>query len=195
MALTPPLPEAWAEYMLAKVETWEQAENHASGSRLLALKSCLKSLETKLDTLIDLHLSGDIERESYLKKKDALMREKVSLHAKTSAARAERKEWVEPLRQWILDSKRSGFLSSSSEYTEIRDFVRTFGTNPSLFNKTITISFCSPSLLVRHSAVRGDFSSAHAPAARRDFSLSTDEVALCDELVQSARNYFESRSD
>ena len=189
------LPEAWAEYMLAKVEGWEQTENHASGSRLLELKSCLKSLETKLDTLIDLHLSGDIERELYLKKKDALMREKVSLHAKTSAARAERKEWVEPLRQWILDSKRSGFLSSSSEYTEIRDFVRTFGTNPSLFNKTITISFCSPSLLVRHSAVRGDFSLAHAPAARRDFSLSTDEVALCDELVQSARNYFESRSD
>jgi hypothetical protein len=174
------LPEAWTGYMLKKVEAWEHEEKFASGNRLEGLKQELKSLETKLDTLIDLHLSGDIERETYLKKKDALMREKVSLRSKASAQRAERKEWVEPLRKWILDSKHGGILAEASEYTEIRDFVRTFGTNPVLRDKTISISFCPPSVFVSACMARGGFALSGAPAARPASVLSSEEVAICD---------------
>ena len=174
------LPEAWTEYMLKRTEIWEHEEKHASGNRLERMKQDMKSLETKLDTLIDLHLSGDIERELYLKKKDALMREKVSLQSKASSARAERKEWVEPLRKWILDSKRAGFLVESTEFAEIRDFVHAFGTNPALRDKTISISFCPPSVFVNASMARGGFASVGAPAARRALVLSSEEVAICD---------------
>ncbi len=174
------LPEAWTEYMLKKNETWEHEEKHVSSNRLDRMKQDMRSLETKLDTLIDLHLSGDIERETYLKKKDALMREKVSLQSKASSVCAERKEWVEPLRKWILDSKRAGFFVESTEYAEIRDFVRTFGTNPALFNKTIAISFCPPSTFVSASMARGGFCSVGAPQARPASVLSSEEVAICD---------------
>jgi DNA invertase Pin-like site-specific DNA recombinase len=84
------LPEAWADYMLKKAEDFEQEEIHASGNRLGQNKEDLKKLEAKLDALVDLHLNGDIEREVYLKKKDDLMRQKLSLQAKSSSARAER---------------------------------------------------------------------------------------------------------
>jgi site-specific DNA recombinase len=174
------LPEAWSTYMLKKVETLEHEEKSASGNRLEGLKQDMKSLETKLDTLIDLHLSGDIERDQYLKKKDALMREKVSLQSKASAQRAERKEWVEPLRKWILDSKHGGILAESSEYTEIRDFVRNFGTNPVLQDKTISFSFCPPSVFVSACMARGGFALSGAPAARPASVLSSKEVAICD---------------
>ncbi len=166
--------------MLKKVEEFEQEENHSSRSLHETLKQDMRELETKLDTLIDLHLNGDIERASYLKKKDELLRKKVSFQAKASAFRAERKEWVEPLRKWILDSKHAGFLVESTEYAEIRDFVRTFGTNPALFNKTIGISFCLPSTFVSESQARGGFCSVGAPVARPASVLSSEEVAICD---------------
>jgi len=189
------LREEWAEYMLKKVEGFKQEENHSSRSLYETLKQEMRELETKLDTLIDLHLNGDIERALYLKKKDELLRKKVSFQAKASALRTERKEWVEPLRKWILDSKHAGFLVASSEYAEIRDFVRTFGTNPALFNKTIGISFCPPSTFVSACMARGGFCSVGAPAARPASVLSSEEVAICDEILTLARTHFSSRSE
>ena len=87
------LPEAWTDYMLKTVDGFEHDEIHASGNRLGQAKEDLKLLETKLDALVDLYLNHDIERDLYLTKKDALMRLKLSLQAKSSSARAERKNW------------------------------------------------------------------------------------------------------
>ena len=174
------LPEAWADYMLKKVDVFEHEEIHASGNRLGQMKIDLKTLEAKLDALVDLYLNQDIEREIYLTKKDALMRQKISLQAKSSSARAERKNWVEPLRKWILDSKHAGFLATSENLHEMRDFLRSFGTNPALKDKTISISFCPPSDFAR--ARKTDFipSPYSAPSARAHFGLSDREVSECD---------------
>ncbi len=174
------LPEAWADYMLKKVEVFEHEEIHASGNRLGQMKEDLKALEAKLDTLVDLHLNGDIEREAYLAKKDSLMRQKISLQVKSSSARAERKNWVEPLRKWILDSKHAGFLATSENLHETRDFLRSFGTNPAMKDKTISISFCPPSDFARIRKAKFAFTPHSAPSARPHFSLTTEEVSNCD---------------
>jgi hypothetical protein len=186
------LPEAWADYMLKKVEVFEQEEILASGNRLGQMKEDLKTLEAKLDALVDLYLNHDIERDIYLTKKDALMRQKSSLQAKSSSARAERKNWVEPLRKWILDSKRAGFLATSENLHEMRDFLRSFGTNPALKDKTISISFCPPSEFAR--TRKTDFipSPYSAPSARPDFALPSDQVSECDLIISFARTFFES---
>ena len=174
------LPEAWADYMLKRVTEFEQKETNASGSRLGQMKEDLKTLEAKLDALVDLYLNKDIEREIYLVKKDGLMRQKISLQAKSSSVRAERKNWVEPLRKWILDSKHAGFLATSENLHEVRDFLRSFGTNPALKDKTISISFCPPSDFARAQKTDSIFSPYHAPSARADFSLTSAEVSECD---------------
>ena len=174
------LPEAWADYMLKKVEGFEHDEIHTSGNRLGQMKEDLKTLEAKLDALVDLYLNKDIERDIYLTKKDNLMRQKISLQAKSSSARAERKNWVEPLQKWILDSKRAGFLATSENLHEMRDFLRSFGTNPALNDKTISISFCPPSEFARTRKTEYGFASLYAPTARAGFSLPPDQVSECD---------------
>ena len=181
------LPEAWADYMLKKVEVFEHEEIHASGSRLGQMKEDLKGIEAKLDALVDLYLNKDIEREIYLVKKDVLMRQKLSLHAKSSSVQAERKNWVEPLRKWILDSKRAGFLATSENLHEMRDFLRSFGTNPLLQDKTISISFCPPSEFARTHKADSILSPYHAPSARADFFLSEREVSVCDPTGDRTR--------
>ncbi len=174
------LPEAWADYMITKVESWEKEETLASGSRLGQMKEDVRNLEAKMDALVDLYLNHDIERELYLVKKDTLMRQKLSLQAKSSSARAERKNWIEPLRKWILDSKRAGFLAHSDNYAEIREFVRSFGTNPALKDKTISISFCPPSVFARARKADLILSPYSPPSAGTTVGLTSDEVLLCD---------------
>ena len=186
------LPEAWTDYMLKKVEGFAHDEIHASGNRLGQMKGDLKALEAKLDALVDLYLNHDIEREIYLVKKDALMRQRSSLQAKSSSERAERKNWVEPLRKWILDSKRAGFLATSENLHEMRDFLRSFGTNPALKDKTISISFCPPSNFTRTRKAEFIFSPYIAPSARAYFSLTPAEVLLCDDIIHHARTYFQN---
>ncbi|MFZ2522378.1 MAG: recombinase family protein [Minisyncoccia bacterium] len=173
------LPESWAEYMLQKVDVLQSEESHASGSRLGQMKEDLKGIEAKLDALVDLYLNKDIEREIYLVKKDILMRQRLSLHAKSSSVQAERKNWVEPLRKWILDSKRAGFLATSENLHEMRDFLRSFGTNPALQDKTISISFCPPSEFARKQKADSILSPFSAPSARGSFGLSDHEVSVC----------------
>ncbi len=174
------LTEAWANYMLKKVEVFEHDSLHASGTRLGQMKEDLKTIEAKLDALVDLYLNHDIERDIYLSKKDALMRQKLSLQAKSSSVRAERKNWVEPLRKWILDSKRAGFLASGENLLEMRDFLRSFGTNPALKDKTISISFCPPSTFARTRLAELTPSPYCAPSARSTVLLTPTEVSICD---------------
>ena len=173
-------PEAWADFMLTETEKMEKVASHASGTRLGQMKDELKEVEAKMDALVDLHLNGDIERETYLRKKDILVRQKLSLQDKLSSARDERKNWIEPLRKWILDSKRAGFLATSENLHEMRDFLRSFGTNPALKDKTISISFCSPSEFARTRKAELISSSYIAPSPRPDFSLTSDQVSFCD---------------
>ena len=175
------LPEAWAEYILQKVDVLQSEESHASGSRLGQMKEELKGVEAKLDALVDLYLNKDIEREIYVVKKDVLMRQKLSLHTKSSSVQAERKNWVEPLRKWILDSKRAGFLATSENLHEMRDFLHSFGTNPLLQDKTISISFCPPSEFARKQKTDSILSPFSAPSARGRLGLSEPEVSMCGE--------------
>ena len=174
------LPDDWTDYMLGKVEKWNTEDTQSSGSRVERLKAEQKAIERKLDALVDLHLNGDIERAMYVEKKDVLMRQKLSLDMKLSAIRHGRKNWVEPLRKWVLDSKQAGFLASSTNYAEIREFVRSFGTNPAMQDKTISISFCPPSQFARTRIAEFALAPTRAPAARENFALSAAEVSICE---------------
>ena len=129
---------------------------------------------------MDLYLNHDIEREIYLTKKDALMRQKSSLQAKSSSARAERKNWVAPLRKWILDSKQAGVLATSENLHEMRDFLRSFGTNPALKDKTISISFCPPSEFAKARKTESALSQQGASPRPAHFALTPDQVSICD---------------
>src|SRR3989344_4447335 len=97
-----------------------------------------------------------------------------------SSIRRGRKNWVEPLRKWILDSQHAGFLASSTNYAEIREFVRSFGTNPAMRDKTISVSFCPPSEFARTRLTHFARPPRRAPQARGSFALTPAEVSECD---------------
>ncbi len=174
------LPDEWTNYMLSKVDEWDKSEKSSSGSMLGRIKENERETEQKLDELVSLYLDGDIPKENYILKKNELLKQKVSLAQKMDSARAEKKNWVEPLREWILDMKKATQLQTTDNFFEIRDYFKKIGTNSQLRDKSVSVSFCPPTEFARTQNAEFLLSPYSAPSARADFSLTSAEVSLCD---------------
>ena len=184
----------YTDWMLDKVKEWEREETSASQSEIQNLSDKIKASEARLEKLVSAYLDGDIPKEIYLKQKDKAMRVTLALQTEMKDFEKGRKNWVEPLRSWILDTKQADFLSSSDNFSEISSFVKKVGTNHAVRDKTAHFSVPSPSAFV---ATRRHFLPHCAPSARRPSSLSRAEVSFGGEIVRFARTFFEqqSRSD
>jgi site-specific DNA recombinase len=136
------------DYMLKRVEEFEHEENHSSQSRVQNLSSKLKASEEKLDKLVSVYLDGDILKSVYIKKKDELLRESLAFKEKRKDFEHSGNNWVEPLREWILDTKQANFLSSSADLHEISSFVKKVGTNPTVRDKSARFGAPVPSEFV-----------------------------------------------
>jgi hypothetical protein len=175
--------DAYTDYMLTKVETWKHEEKHTSQSGVQNLVDSIKASEARMDTLVGAYLDGDIPKDIYLKQKDEIMRVTLALKEKKKDFGHQGNNWVEPLREWILDTKQATFLSSSSNFGEIASFVKKVGTNPMVRDKSARFGAPVPSQFVAKVRKTGSFpngcfaSSARAALAR---SLTSLEVSFCD---------------
>ncbi len=84
--------------------------------------------------------------------------------------------WVEPLREWILDTKQATFLSSSDNFAEIASFVKKVGTNHTIRDKTARLVVSAPSNFVAQR--RRIFAPTFCPARSRS-DLTEREVSFC----------------
>ena len=130
-----------------------------------------------MDKLVGAYLDGDIPREIYIKKKDEIMRTTLALKQEKKDFGHQGNNWVEPLREWILDTKQATFLSSSSNFGEIASFVKKVGTNPTVRDKSARFGAPVPSQFVAKR--RGVLALASSRAASPR-SLCRDEVSFCD---------------
>jgi DNA invertase Pin-like site-specific DNA recombinase len=185
------LPDEWLKYMSEKIDEMEKETKISSGSYVGRIKDNERETQKKLDDLITLYLDGDIPKENYLTKKNDLLRQKVSLAHKMDSARVERNNWVEPLREWILDIRKATQLMSSEDFFEIRDYFKKIGSNHKLCDKSVSISFCPPTEFVLKQKLNLD--SIHPPniLARKRAGDFSEDVWNCGDLLTIARNYFE----
>ena len=129
--------------MLEQVENWNKEAASSSQASIQNLKNRTKDTQAKLDKLVSLYIDGEVEKDSYLVKKEELLKTKVSLANKlTDFGRG--KNWLEPLRNWILDASKSGKLSESDDFPAIKVFVQKIGTNHKLLDKAATFSLKQP---------------------------------------------------
>ena len=168
--------DAYTDWMLEQVAEWEREKISASQSEVQNLTNKIKASEARLENLVSAYLDGDIPKEIYLKKKDEAMRATAVLKAKMKDFERGGNNWVEPLREWVMDTKQAAFLSSSADLKEIRSFVQKIGTNHTVRDKTAHFSVPVPSQFV---AKRRRFlpSAAALPPCHSGFSER--EVQFC----------------
>ncbi len=170
------LPDRYTDWMLEQVETWEQEATSVSGSEVRNLSEKIKADEERMDKLVSTYLDGDIPKEIYLKKKDATMRSLATLNEKKKDCERRGNTWIEPLREWVKDTKQATFLSSSDNFSEIADFVQKIGTNHAVRDKAAHFSVSSPSHFVAERRRISPFSFSRAASPR---SLTSSEVLFC----------------
>ena len=126
--------------------------------------------------MVSAYLDGDIPKASYLTRKDEIMRSLAALKAEMKDFERGENKWVEPLREWVLDTKQADFLSSSDNFSEIASFVKKIGTNHTVRDKTARFSVPASSQFVAERRAHLLFA---APSARRSSVLNSDEVSIC----------------
>ena len=136
--------EDWKEKMLAKVEMWEKENIQSSQSFAQNLEMEIKETEQKLDKLVNAFLDGSIEKETYLVKKDELIKTKTDLNKKRADFGRKGNNWIEPLKEWILSAHHAEKLASSNEFDEIRSFAEKIGTNRRLLDRKLIFDFVRP---------------------------------------------------
>ena len=161
--------------MLEKVKMWEREEVGASQSEVQNLSTQIKADEERMEKLVSVYLDGDIPKDIYLKRKDNIMRSLATLQVKMKDFENGRKNWVEPLREWIFDTKQADFLAKSDNLHEIKSFVQKIGTNPQVRNKSAVFDFCPAS---QFAAKRRGILRSAAASRPRGATLSNREVSI-----------------
>ena len=133
------LPLSEIEKMNKQVLIWESESISERGSVAQNLKTKLSDTKEKLDKLITLYLDGDIERESYLERKDLLLREKAKVSESLDDFGQQKKQWLQPLRSFILSLKECAEIEKTSNHLEWKKFFQKIGSNPEIKDKMVSI--------------------------------------------------------
>jgi site-specific DNA recombinase len=172
------LADKYTGWMLNKMDEWEKSETAANASSSQNLSSKIKASEERMEKLVSAYLDGDIPKESYLKRKDETMRSIASLQAEKKDFDAGKKKWVEPTRQWILDTKQANFLANADDLRQIKAFVQKVGTNPEISGKSPFFGFPPP---YEYTARMRGKMRLRLKGASANSALKKWEVKICGE--------------
>ena len=148
------LPGNWIEKMLEQVEKWKSEEEKSSKNFFQDLEKKIEKTKQKLDKLVSGYLEGIIEKDIYLRKKEDLIKTKIALEAKKDDFRKGKRNWVEPLKNWILELKQVQNLVAGGDFHQIAEFFKKSGTNRTLLDRKISLNFLEPWLFISPSEAR-----------------------------------------
>jgi hypothetical protein len=182
----------WMEKMLAKVSLWESKIKLSSQFFAQNLDEKIKETEIKLDKLVNAFLDGSIEKETYLVKKDELIKTKTDFNQKKSIFGRKGNNWVEPLRNWIKDAHHAEKLAFSKDFMEIKSFVEKIGTNRQLLDKKILFAFQLPWDLPAKHRQNCERRDGEAGASEHTKNAEKSKSLVWSKILDEARTFFEN---
>src|ERR1035437_8627660 len=72
------------------------------------------------------------------------MSEKKTLEEKLSNFERKGNHWLELVRNWILQANQAQNLSSSEKFEEMKNFLKTVGSNPRLASGILSVDYKKP---------------------------------------------------
>ena len=132
------LPKDWAKELTIMADKDELEANQSTVELTQRLKSKIESINQKLEYLFEMYLNQDIEREKYLKEKNALVSEKKSFEEKITDFEQNQNSWLEPLREWLKYAQTVNEIAISPDLNMKKSAAKKiFGSNLYLRNKEI----------------------------------------------------------
>jgi len=131
------LPPSWADLMLAKLETEREQEKQDGKTFAQNLKLQIEDFNNRIEKLLDAHLDGLIPKDEYTTKKQKILNQKIDLEEKLRDFEQKGNHWLEPMRQFILDSKQAVIIASEENLEDKKNFLKKIGSNPLLATRTL----------------------------------------------------------
>jgi len=101
----------------------------------------MAATEAKLNKLVDTFLDGDIEKPTYLKKKEELIKRKLKLKEEKRDFGRGGNNWLEPLKAWLEDAHHANSLTSHPDATSLKNFLARTATERRLRDKKVEIKW------------------------------------------------------
>jgi site-specific DNA recombinase len=151
------MPADTADKMLEMAEQEKEDADQSSATFVQEAQVELRSVKASLDRLLSIYVSQDIDRETFLAQKEALLAKKKTLQEKIRKNENGELPWLEPFREWLKTARTIGEIASHGSPQEKKAVAsKIFGSNLYLDNKKAR-GYCLKqwSLLVENSSSGG----------------------------------------
>ncbi len=139
------LPIDWANEIFRKLNEEKEEQAQSINAFVQDANKKLFLIQEKLDKLLEGYLDGIIDEETYKRKKEELIKQKIVLKdEKTTLERKRMSGWVEPTRDFIKTCVSANYLDKEKSLSEISQFVQKIGTNRIISNKIPHWDFVQP---------------------------------------------------
>ncbi len=137
--------EKWADQLISWAEIDAEKENGQVKMELAKLKQELKTLDQKLDKLLDIFLDETVDTQSYQKKKNEFLEKQQILKEKIEEIQKRGSAWLEPLREFVFNALRAQKISREKDNGEdLKIFAKNAGSNYFLRNRRLEFSWQNP---------------------------------------------------
>ncbi len=141
-AQTIALPADWSKEMLEKLEREEKQQAQSADAFAEATRKKIFALQEKLDKLLEGYLDNLIDEDTYKRKKESLVQQKIALKGEQDTLRRKRMSgWNEPMRDYINTLIYTGKIASEQSPQEIAHFAQKIGTNRLISEKIVSWDF------------------------------------------------------
>ncbi len=124
------LPKSWQTNMLNELDIEKNQILKEGVTVVQNLKNQQKQIEQKTENLLDLFIEGKgIEPEEYQAKKQKLLNEKLDIRQKIKDFEQRGNNWLEPMKEIILQSSQAKKIAKQGDLSEFRIFLKNIGSN------------------------------------------------------------------
>jgi hypothetical protein len=141
--------------------------------------------------LVDNFLDGIIEKDSYIKKKEELIKNKMLLKEQKQTLGQKGINWIELLKSWVNLGHHAHKLALSNDFIGIKSLVEKIGTNRRLKDKRLELNYLPEWQIVLDRQANSEFEKfGEIPHSLALLGISSTKWSL----LSSARTFFESRA-
>ena len=124
------LRQDWAKQMLSKLDLEKIELALSCGAFVGEKREEIRAISQKLQRLLDSYLDQDVDRDSYLVKKEELLSSKKTLEEQIARIQQTHNAWLEPMKNWIIEAADAANIASGKDLEAKKVLAqKIFGSN------------------------------------------------------------------
>ncbi len=132
------VPAGWTNEFYRLADQDEQKAESVAGAAVQELRAKIAQLDGKMSRFVDLYSEQDIDRDTFLERKRALMSERKSAEEQIARLEHDATLWLQPLRDFINDAQTLGETIQNGDLPSKKlSLQKIFGSNLSLKNRIL----------------------------------------------------------